>query len=48
VVDSLGDPQGPKSKVLASRNETSVADYVKLEDLALLLERSTAGNAKRR
>ena len=38
VVDSLGEPQGPKSKVLANRAGIAISDYVKLEDLAALIE----------
>jgi hypothetical protein len=38
VVDSLGDPQGPKSTVLASRLPTSIVNYVTLEDMAGLVQ----------
>ncbi len=38
VVDSLGEPAGPKSKVLANRSGVSLADCVRLEQLAALLE----------
>ncbi len=37
VVDSLGDPGGPKCTVLASRGPKRVGDYVTLEDVAHLL-----------
>jgi HAD superfamily hydrolase (TIGR01509 family) len=38
VVDSLGDPGGPKCAVLASRGPHSVGDYVTLKDVAGLLQ----------
>ncbi|MGC9158869.1 MAG: HAD-IA family hydrolase [Terracidiphilus sp.] len=37
VVDSLGDPGGPKCKVLFSQRPHRVGDYVTLEDVASLL-----------
>ena len=38
VVDSLGEPQGPKSKILANRAGIVMGDYAKLENLAVLKE----------
>ena len=38
VVDSLGEPAGPKAKVLANRAGISVADCVRLEHLTALAE----------
>jgi HAD superfamily hydrolase (TIGR01509 family) len=38
VVDSLGDPDGPKSKVLANRADVSISDCVRLEQLTVLLQ----------
>jgi HAD superfamily hydrolase (TIGR01509 family) len=38
VVDSLGDPGGPKCAVLASHGPHSVGDYVTLKDVAGLLQ----------
>lgn len=37
VVDSLGEPGGPKSRVLANRAGLSLKDYVRLGDLAALI-----------
>ncbi len=38
VADSLGDPAGPKSKILANRAAVSISDCVRLEQLAALLQ----------
>lgn len=38
VVDSLGEPQGPKSKVLANHAGVPIRDYVNLETLAALVK----------
>jgi HAD superfamily hydrolase (TIGR01509 family) len=38
VVDSLGEPEGPHSKVLANRIGVTVGDWVRLEHLTALLE----------
>jgi HAD superfamily hydrolase (TIGR01509 family) len=38
VLDSLGDPQGPVAKLLSSSIPCSIAEYVKLSDLAGLIK----------
>jgi len=38
VVDSLGDPQGPKCFVLASNVPVKVCDFVRLEDLSFIVQ----------
>lgn len=38
VVDSLGEPDGPKAKVLANRAGVGIQDCVKLEHLAAFVE----------
>lgn len=38
VVDSLGEPTGPKSKVLANRAAAKISDCVRLEQLAALVQ----------
>ena len=38
VVDSLGEPAGPKAKVLGNRAGAGIRDYVRLEHLAALVE----------
>ena len=38
VVDSLGEPAGPKAKVLANRAGANISDYVRLEHLRALVE----------
>jgi HAD superfamily hydrolase (TIGR01509 family) len=38
VLDSLGDPQGPRAIVLASPMASSIADYVRLDDVAGLMK----------
>ena len=42
VVDSLGDPQGPKCTVLASHIPNSIGAYVTLEDVANLIQSACA------
>lgn len=42
IVDSLGDPQGPKCTVLASQVSNSIGDYVTLKDVARLIESAGA------
>lgn len=37
VVESLGEPAGPKAKVLANRADVSISDCVRLEQLLALL-----------
>ena len=38
VVDSLGEPQGPKAKIMANHAGVSILDFVRLENLAALIE----------
>ena len=38
VVNSLGDPQGPKVRVLANRAGVTIGEYVRLENLTAVLE----------
>lgn len=38
VVDSLGDPAGPRCKVIASHVPNNIGDYVTIEDVAALLQ----------
>jgi hypothetical protein len=42
VVDSLGDPGGPKAKVLANPAGAKLGDYVTLDVFAKVIENSAA------
>jgi hypothetical protein len=48
VVDSLGDPEGPTTTVRESHVANQIGNYVKLEDLAGIIETVSAAEFQHR